>query len=315
MAEHLFCKQDVGSSILPLGSMKSKPVLVVKLTLLTWLTIMPMVLIPRLIPQPTYSTSLTNASSPAAVDTQSKSSQFAVLVANDLITPSLESEINQSEIIPSQIKPSATGKNYRVAVLGDSMIQTMGEGLPHLTSALKKYYPEANFTLLNYGIGATDIESGQNRLPTILSQNPDVVVVESFAYNHWNNTLTDLNRQWLTLAKMIDTIKSQSQAKIILAAVIAPDQNTLCDGIEGINLISQQKWEKAQTIKAYLQNVINFSQSQNLPLADAYHASLDKNGNGKAVYVNAGDHLHPSAAGHTLLSEKIAEAIFRYNLI
>ena len=304
MVEHLFCKQDVGSSILPLGSMKSKPVLMVKLILLTWLTITPMILLPRLTPQTTYSANLTITSRPE-VDAQPKSSQFAILVANGPTSSSIESEISQSEITPY----------LKVAVLGDSMIQTMGEGLPHLNSALKKYYPEANFTLLNYGIGATDIESGLNRLPEILNQNPNVVVIESFAYNHWNNTQTDLDRQWQTLAKILQTIKSQSQAKIILAAAIAPDQNTLCDGIEGINLIPQQKWEKAQTIKAYLQNLVYFANSQGYPLADAYHASLDVTSNGKSKYINAGDHLHPSEAGKTLMAQKIAEAIFKHDLI
>lgn len=314
MAEHLFCKQDVGSSILPLGSMKSKPVLMVKLVLLTGLTISPMALLPKF-KSPTYSASITIASNPIAAGNQAKTSQFAIMLAHKPLSPLIETQISQNEIVPDQPKPRVIEKTYRLAVLGDSMIQTMGAGLPDLASTLKKYYPNINFKLLNYGIGATDIESGLNRLPDLLAQNPDIIVIESFAYNHWNNTQSDLNRQWLTLAKMIDAIKSQSQAKIILTAAIAPDQNTLCDGIEGINLLPQHKREKAQTIKAYLQNLVNFANSQGYPLADAYHSSLNRDGNGRAIYVNSNDHLHPSAAGRALLSEKIANTILQNQLL
>jgi len=292
--------------------MKSKAALMVKLLLLTWLTISPMVLLPHLTPKLTYSAN-SISTSPSKIEAQFKSSQFTVLIANDPLTPSINSKIIQAEITPTPIRQN-TSKNYRIAVLGDSMIQTMGEGLPNLNAALTRYYPQTNFTLLNFGIGATDIESGLNRLPSLLAQNPDAIVIESFAYNHWNNTQADLDRQWQTLAKIIDTIKNQGQAKIILAVTIAPDQNTLCDGIVGINLTPQQKREKAQTIKAYLQNLINFASSQNYFLADAYHPTLDNNGNGKPVYINAGDHLHPSETGKTLVSQKIAEVIFSHNL-
>lgn len=107
---------------------------------------------------------------------------------------------------------------------------------------------------------------------------------------------------------------SGSQAKIVLAATIAPDQNTLCDGIPGISLMPDQKQGKAATIKAYLQNLVNFAHSQGYPLADAFHASLDSSGNGKSVYVNAGDHLHPSGPGGELFCQKIADVIWQNKL-
>jgi len=217
-------------------------------------------------------------------------------------------------------------ESYKIAVLGDSMIDVMQPELPQLAGALKKYYPQAKFELLNYGVGATNIEYGLERLtsdydymgrhyPALLSCNPDIIVIESFAYNHWGNNKQDLDRQRETLTKIIDTIKSQSRAKIVLAATIGPDVNTLCDGIEGINLSAKQKREKADTIKAYLDNLVNFANSNNLPLANAYHASLDDTGYGKVIYVNAGDHLHPSGPGGELVAEKIAEAILSNNLL
>ena len=274
----------------------------------------------------------THQSQPAQSPIQSDENKFAILIAQSphqqvLGVQEINKEISE-EIKPEDENntPKSLSGTYTIALLGDSMIDVMQPDLPQLASVLKEFYPQAKFKLLNYGVGASSIDYGITRLTTgytyldqnfssLLSQNPDIIVVESFAYNHWGNNQSDLNRQWLALGKIVETIKNQSQAKIVLAATVGPNETTLCDGIDGMNLSSNQKQEKAQTIRAYLQNLINFAGSQNYPLADAYHASLNNQGNGKSVYVNAGDHLHPSDAGKDLFAQKIAEAIYENNLL
>lgn len=255
-------------------------------------------------------------------------SQFALLLAQNPSPQVLAAEteaVQVEKVTEEKGHPSSQSGAYTIAVLGDSMIDVMQPELPQLREALKKFYPSAQFELLNYGVGATNIEYGLSRLtseyeylgrhiPALLSQDPDVIVVESFAYNHWENNQAGLDRQWLALAEIVETIKSQSQAKIILAATIGPDETTLCDGIEGMQLPPEQKREKAQTIRAYLQNLTNFAGSQGYPLADAYHPSLNENDNGQPVYINVGDHLHPSGPGGELMAQKIAEAIWENRL-
>lgn len=214
---------------------------------------------------------------------------------------------------------------YTVALLGDSMTDTLGRDLPHLKNLLQNEYPQVNFALLNYGFGATDMLSGLLRLtssttylgvyyPPLLSYQPDVIVVESFAYNHWGGEKSDLDHQWITIAKIIDTIKEKSpESKIILASSIAPDYKTFGDG--ALNWPENLKWDAALITKAYLQNMVNFATSEKYPLADAYHPSLDPEGNGQQQYINQGDHLHPSEEGKLLYSQKIVEAIRNNNLL
>lgn len=212
-----------------------------------------------------------------------------------------------------------------IAFLGDSMTDTLGPDLLHLSNLLKENYPDYTFNLLNYGQGATDIESGLNRLtnttnylgkelPPLLSYQPDILIVESFAYNPWTWEKYDLDRQWLTIARIIDSVKTNSpQTKIILAATIAPNTKIFGDG--SLNWNQNDKWKKATTIKLYLQNLVNFATSQNYPLADAYHTSLDASGEGQEKYINGGDHLHLSEEGKQLYAQKIVETIKQYNLI
>ena len=303
-----------------------------KLLFLTFLLVLPMMAASSFLSVPSFS-SQSPPMTPIVFETYQspsvpKESKFALLLAQkpspEILGIHTSQEIIEEEKESQEPVSNKTG-TYTIALLGDSMIDVMQTDLPQLASALKKYYPQAQFKLLNYGVGATNIEYGLARLtqnytylgkdfPSLLSQNPDIVVVESFAYNHWGGDQKSLNRQWLALGAITDTIKNQSQAKIVLAATIGPDENTLCDGIEGIYLFPEQKRETAQVIRAYLQNIINFANSQGYPLADAYHPSLDKQGNGQPVYINVGDHLHPSGPGGELLAGEIAEAIYQNKL-
>ena len=205
------------------------------------------------------------------------------------------------------------------------MVDTLGRDLPHLKALLKENYPMYSFALLNYGYGGTDMESGLFRLtnsttylslpyPPLLSYKPAILVVESFAYNHWGPELSDLNRQWMTIAKIIDTIRANSpDTKIILASTIAPNSEIYGDG--ALNWSAVGKWQATQVTKAYLQNMINFATSQNYPLADAYNPSIGPDGNGLVKYINGGDNLHPSGDGGYLFSQKIIEAMKKYEMI
>ena len=214
---------------------------------------------------------------------------------------------------PTTYNPQLTTKTYTIGVLGDSMIETMGQEMTFLKAAMHTYYPNATFKLLNFGFPARDAEYGLSQLPSLLSKNPDLIVVESFAYNPWSDSQSDLDKQWLTLAKIVSDIKSRPGTKIVMAATIAPNGNVFGDG--ALNWSSEAKWSKVNTIKKYLENAVRFAKGENLPLADAYHPSLGSDGNGITRYTNPGDHLHPSFPGHDLLSQKIAQAIWKNRLL
>lgn len=222
-----------------------------------------------------------------------------------------------------EINPIRT--TYSLIVLGDSMVDTLGRDLPDLKTLMSSNFPKYSFAILNYGFGATDLESGLFRLthgskylnkyyPPLLSFQPDILVVESFAYNHWTGEKSDLDRQWLTYSKIIDTVREKSPAtKILFAATIAPNALKYGDGV--LNWGKDLKWQSAQITRAYLQNMIGFANSQNIPVADAYTPSLDKDGNGLLEFISSYDNLHPSHEGAVFFSQKIVEAIRQNDLI
>lgn len=221
---------------------------------------------------------------------------------------------------PPATAGAAKKKSYTIAFLGDSMIDTMGPGLPAISNKLSAAYPTDNFTLLNYGVGGTNIDYGieritngynylGNQIPSLTSTHPDIVVVESFAYNPFP-VATGIDRHWLAMARAVDTIRTNIPgAKIIIAATIAPNSTVFGDGAAGLAFSREDKIERTTVIKQYLDSTVKFAASQHLPLADAYHASLDGNGDGILKYINSGDHIHYSDAGRALFAQKVVAAI------
>jgi hypothetical protein len=235
--------------------------------------------------------------------------------------------ISSLQVLGINQEPSAIGGETQflsIALLGDSMIDTLPQHI--LLTSLQKSFPAVKFNIYDYGYGSTNIESGLLRLtqksiylsedyPPILDLKPNFIVVESFAYNNFGNSTTGLEHQRQVLQQIVNTIKTKSpNTQIILAATIAPNSLNFADGIKNLSLTSLEKTEKSNTIKLYLQNLINFAQEFNLPLVDAYHPSL-KNNEGLLELISNSDHLHPSTLGTEFFSDLLAQEIQSRQLI
>jgi len=229
---------------------------------------------------------------------------------------------------PTPITPHpARQKHYAIAMLGDSMTDTLGPELPHLKKKLNSLFPGTTFTLLNYGVGATNIDYGITRItnpytylgkdiPSLVSQSPDIVIIESFGYNPYPFEQGALDKHWLALATAVDLIRNRlPAAKIIIAVTIAPNSQVFATGAAGLSFTQEGRTAHTNTIKGYLDSTVKFAQSQDLPLADAYHPSLMSNGDGNTLYINPGDHIHYSEAGRDLVAQKIVDAILANKLL
>ncbi len=223
-------------------------------------------------------------------------------------------------------KVGGDGKIITIAVLGDSMIDTLGSDLSQLNKSLALYYPYYKFNLLNYGVGSQTIESGIYRLThdydyrdkhfeSIVSQKPDIVVIESFAYNNFGNSQAGIDRHRQGIESIINTLNKQlPNTKIVLAATISPNSIIFGNGIKDIHYTAIEKIEKAYTVKLYLQNLVNFANTKGYPLADAYHSSLFGN-DGFKEFISKDDSLHPSDSGAIFFCDTLADTISRHKLI
>ncbi|OGD86454.1 hypothetical protein A2Z23_00625 [Candidatus Curtissbacteria bacterium RBG_16_39_7] len=227
---------------------------------------------------------------------------------------------------PSAVLAAKTGRSVTIALLGDSMVDTLGRDLSSLYQNLSQYYPKVTFNLLNYGVGAQKAEEAltqlnqehnyQNqKLPAPLSANPDIVVIESFAYNHPPGTEEGFKSRRLTLAKIISEIKSKTHAEVIVLATIAPNDQIFALDAPGINWDGNQRKIEAQAVRSFIEDAIKYANEAGLPIIDAYTPSLDANKNGKEIYINPVDNIHPSQAGIELVSDLIAQRIQELGLV
>lgn len=248
------------------------------------------------------------------IPTSSAAAQIAT--ASTSITPT-----------PTALPRKTKKSTMTISLVGDSMTDTLGPEAGGLGNKLRATYPATQFTIINHGVGAENIDSGLKRLtnsysylgkdrPSVVSQKPDVIIVESFGYNPYSIPDGALTRHWLQLASVIDVIKLHlPETKIMLAATIAPNWNVFGDGAPFINYSAEEKKAKVETIKSYIINAIKFAQSQKLPLADAFHPTLDGTGNGKVGYINGGDHIHYSDSGRSFMATIMANAIVANKLL
>jgi lysophospholipase L1-like esterase len=227
---------------------------------------------------------------------------------------------------PSAVLGTKTQGPVTIAIVGDSMVDTLGRDLFSLSLSLSQYYPKVTFNLLNYGVGASTAEQALPRLiqeyeyqgqkiSPLLSTNPDIVIIESFAYNRPQDSDRSLKLRRQTLAKIISEIKSKTRAEVLMLVTIAPNDQKFAAGIEGITWDENQRKIEAQAVRQFLEDAIKYANEAGLPLIDAYTPSLDKDKNGKEMYVNPVDNIHPSQAGIELVSDLAAQKIQELGLV
>ena len=250
------------------------------------------VLSSSVVASPPTSPSAANSSSPVAIPTNSPS-----------LAPT-----------PSPIPKKSS---YKIAVYGDSMVDTMGENLEYLDNWLNDMYPNVTFKLYNYGIGAENIEMGLARwdwkfdnrdrhFDAISKIGADIIVVGSFAYNPFPPH--DKNRHWIGLTKLVENAKATG-VDVYMLAEIAPLKAGFGKGPNGINWPEDLANEQAEHIIEQLQSAVSLSKELDVPLINVFEKSKANGNYGLAVYVNPNDGIHPSVDGHSFMASLIARSL------
>ncbi|MDO8618617.1 MAG: SGNH/GDSL hydrolase family protein [Candidatus Daviesbacteria bacterium] len=220
---------------------------------------------------------------------------------------------------PHTVKPANT---YTIALVGDSMTEYLGNG-EGLKNDLKVYYPDKTFNILNYGYGSTNVLSIMNRLqdmtnhngtltPSILSQNFDLFLLESFGNNPLStySTQEGLLKQTQALDQIIKAVSEHKpQSEIVLMTTVAPNRDRYGEGAVNLTTTERQKWADERI--AYMKNHIMYANSHHIPLINLYEKSLDK----AADYINSTDFIHPSSTGIGFINQQIADYIFQNRLL
>lgn len=207
---------------------------------------------------------------------------------------------------------------YKIAIFGDSMVDTMGQTLEYVEDSLKRKYPNINFALYNYGQGSINVEQGLEKFNQQFSYSSrffeplpqlkaDIIILGSFAYNPLVPYSRDAH--WLGLTKLIQEAEKTS-AKVYLLAEVAPLRADFGRGPNGVSWNTQTRIEHSGKIIQQLENAIALSKISNVSLINVFERTYNREKNeGKREYINFSDGIHPSVLGHKLTADLIAETI------
>ena len=221
-------------------------------------------------------------------------------------------------VIDEDWEPFEKKESYLIAIIGDSMVETMGGNLEYLKEELENKYPDAVFVYYNFGKGSENVEEGLARfdddyshsgrsfqsVPTI---NPDILVVGSYAYNPFSPH--DKNKHWSLLGDMVKRAQG-TDARVYMLAEIAPLAVGLGKGVGGVNWPEDKAHEHSKTIIEQLENAIGLAGTLGVDLIDAYNPSrVEDSSFGIIEYVDGHDGIHPSVEGHIFMAKLIADKI------
>lgn len=201
---------------------------------------------------------------------------------------------------------------YTVALIGDSMIDTLDSYLPKLAEQLKDKY-DANFKIYNYGVGAQNVEMGLARFsepfnykgreyPPLSELKPDILIIGSFAYNPFS--APDINKYWLTMASLAEHSQA-TKARVYFLADIAPVKEKF--GVGSLDWNTDSRIAHSQKIVDQLNSFTALSKTLNIPLIDVYSLTQDNGPFGSGEYTDAHDGIHANEKGRTLVINQIVK--------
>ncbi len=248
---------------------------------------------------------------------ESKSETTPPPQATDLSTPSPTSTSTEKPT-PSPTVQKLSKKLYKVAAIGDSMIETIGGNLDYLYKELKKKYPDTDFYMYNFGISSENVIEGLARFdkpfahsdrsyPSISEVKPDVIIVGSYAYNPPQGDTKTLH--FNALSEMIKKARSITGNTYVLAE-IAPLKENFGNGPGGINWPPELVATHVAKIVDLMQNARSLPGALNVRLIDVYSKTTSENSPyGQAKFVDSYDNIHPSIYGHTFMAQVMVEVI------
>jgi lysophospholipase L1-like esterase len=212
-------------------------------------------------------------------------------------------------------------RSYRMVIVGDSIVNSLGLNANVLRQDLIKHYPTTEFVTYNYGYSATNVLSLYKRLtektvnsgsenPAILKQGFELIIIESFGNNPLSEFSIDdgLKKQNEELDKSVKEILAEKpNVALAFMTPIALDPVTYAKGTVALSPEVRKQWVAERV--SYIDNHRKFAESLGIPVIDVYKASLKPDGLVDKTYISD-DFVHPSKKGIELISKTIADYIF-----
>ena len=213
-----------------------------------------------------------------------------LLVMSACGEPAIDNEPRPTAAPNGRLSDAGSGEGQSdgslVVFLGDSLSAGLGlTGAPPFPDRAGELLRERGIgvRIVNAGVSGDTTAGGLERLPWLMRQKPDIVVIELGANDGLRGLPLAMTRSHLE--RMIRAARDGGAAVLLLGMQIPPSYGS--DYVAGFAAIYG-----------------DLSRELDVPLVADFLAGV-----GGRAAMNLGDGLHPNAAGHRLLAENILPAL------
>ncbi|HEX8834517.1 MAG TPA: hypothetical protein VF719_09970 [Abditibacteriaceae bacterium] len=221
-------------------------------------------------------------------------------------------------------------KPLKIALIGDSMTEKWGPAAPQLVAELNRLYVRTEFEIENHGLANTRAgyalyrvthdykDAVGNYRPCVSFGDPNLVIIESFAYTNCADDVEGLTEYRDVLRRLHDEIERTTAAKCLFHITIPPDRERFVENLSNFfNTSKATRQRLADRAKLYLEEAQRIAADEEWIVADAYADVLKRVEGGDKLprYINQSDNLSPSVYGYEAIARVIVRAIDMGRLI
>lgn len=218
---------------------------------------------------------------------------------------------------------------YKIALTGDSMTATWGPECPELLQELKRLYSHSEFNIDNHALSDTRAGYGLWRMVndykadgvhhnSLTYANPDIVIIESFAYTNRTDGPEGLGEYRDVLRRMFEEVERTTTARALFYITLPPDRDRFMENIPNYAFTSKATRQRmADDVQLYLDEARRIAQDENWPVVDMA-AEVEKRAASREPYrrlINQADNLTPSRYGFSVISQLIVRTIDNNRMI
>ena len=218
----------------------------------------------------------------------------------------------------------------KIALIGDSMTEKWGPECQQLHDEMTRIFTRTTFEIENYGLAGTraghglwrishDYKDSAGNYRSCVSYNdPDIVIVESFAYTNCGDDAESLSEYRDVLRGLWEEIERTTSAKILFYVTIPPDRERFLETSNNYYFTPRTTRQRlCDRATLYLEEALRIAHDENWPLADVYSDVKKRVASGDKIrrYINQSDCLHPSTYGFAAIARIIARIIDESRMI
>ena len=213
--------------------------------------------------------------------------------------------------------------DFSLALLGDGVLHRWGAECVELRTELERLYSQSNFHIHNHGLTNSRVGNGLWRLTADYEKdgekvrhlsfvNPDIIVVESFAYTQFWDGPEGLSEYRDLLRRIWDEIERTTSAKRLFCVAPAPPRDKFLEGARNFqNTSKAQRSRFADGVLMYLNEARSIAEDEGWLVADAQSevAKLVDGGESARRFVDGHDNFHLSKRGLETLAKMIVRGL------